>query len=358
MSKTFIIKTTDKCNLNCSYCYHSSDTNKNDFSDHTLVRLFNQIEELEDEEINIIWHGGEPLLRGIVFFQRIIELENSSSKKIINKIQTNGTLLNEEFADFFKEHDFEVGISIDGYDEMHLGYRHEDKKQFITIKNNIKMLVDKGVSFGIISVIHKDNIKDPDKYIEFMSKLGVDSVSLNIEDSIAVNIDDDLSEKYYLFLKGIYDHLDKNNISIKTREIEVIIDYLMKRHSIRLCQYSTNICGANYTGIDAKGNIYLLCDRFFTDKSKIIGNINNGNLQQIIHSQKISDWFIKLNMIRKICKEECEIGDFCNGGCIADGLIALENGMKVDDFKNRLICKVRRKLFKYISNDFNGEQNG
>ena len=110
------------CNLRCSYCYYLEKRelyhgSSQQMSDETLERFIREyIEAQTTPMVLFIWHGGEPLLRPIAFYERVMELQEryAEGKHIDNCIQTNGTLINETWCEFFREHNFLVGVSIDG----------------------------------------------------------------------------------------------------------------------------------------------------------------------------------------------------------------------------------------------------
>lgn len=126
---TLIVKLTNGCNLNCSYCYHRRDSNRDmrhslSFSD--LETMIQNLLQHNEHEAEFIWHGGEPLLTGIDTFKFIVERQKRhNTKKLLirNSVQTNGTLLDDAYIQFFKENDFSIGISIDGPFDMHTSER-------------------------------------------------------------------------------------------------------------------------------------------------------------------------------------------------------------------------------------------
>ncbi|MGR5268887.1 radical SAM protein [Vibrio astriarenae] len=110
-----------KCNLDCSYCYylnHNSGCGDPMSDEQLKLVIKNHIDSQpkHSKTVDFIWHGGEPLLRGRAFFQNVVlyQKQQAGTKRIMNTIQTNGTLINESWAAFFKQHNFMVGISLDG----------------------------------------------------------------------------------------------------------------------------------------------------------------------------------------------------------------------------------------------------
>ncbi len=161
------------CNLDCTYCYylHKQDLlgspNKFRITDEILETHIRQYIEGQDrEEVVFSWQGGEPTMLGLAFFQKAVELEQKYKKlgqRIENDLQTNGTLLTEEWGAFLKKHKFLVGLSIDGPEELHDLYRvsKEGKPTFAKVFAASQLLHRHGVPFNSLSVINRLNARKP-----------------------------------------------------------------------------------------------------------------------------------------------------------------------------------------------------
>ena len=126
------------CNLNCTYCYYldKADIYGKELKIplEVLEKSIKEYLEINDsEEITFDWHGGEPLLLGLEYFEKIVELQKKykGGKKIFNTVQTNATLLNPDFASFFKNNNFLLGVSIDGPQGVHDKYRKDKFKIYL-----------------------------------------------------------------------------------------------------------------------------------------------------------------------------------------------------------------------------------
>jgi len=124
-SLSLIIKVVSTCNLACRYCDADIYSNHR-MSLDTVSQIITKALDYADR-VEFIWHGGEPLLMGIQFYEKVVELQKRYRRKgqtIENALQTNGTLINQEWVDFFKANDFHVGVSLDGPPEVHnaIGY--------------------------------------------------------------------------------------------------------------------------------------------------------------------------------------------------------------------------------------------
>jgi len=165
----FIIKVTSECNLSCTYCSEGLRQLEN-LNIETYKRFVDGIPKLlrhvGHKNIDIIWHGGEPLLIGKQWITEAIEYTNEvlSDFEISHSIQTNATLIDEEWIQIFKEFDFSIGISLDGYKELHNQYRIAKNGQgtYETIITNIKSLKSQGIPASLLMVLNSTVI-DLDK---------------------------------------------------------------------------------------------------------------------------------------------------------------------------------------------------
>ncbi len=159
------------CNLDCEYCYylHKEElypgTTHWRMPSHTLESYLAQLLAAQPpgtEEVTFAWQGGEPTLLGVEFFQRVVELQQRlapRSLRIVNTLQTNGTLLNEVWAGFFREHRFLIGLSIDGPAELHDRYRYDKKGRgsFADVLKALHLLRRYEVEFNALVVVHRHN---------------------------------------------------------------------------------------------------------------------------------------------------------------------------------------------------------
>lgn len=176
-----------KCNMRCDYCYylqkqalHTPKLNKAPIrmSDDTLRSFIKQYIESQPlgESVVFTWHGGEALLLPISYYKKIIDLqgEYASERIIENCIQTNGLLLNEDWCHFFREHNFLVGISLDGTQEQHDRYRRtiHDGPTFSRVMRAINLMQRLGVEYNILSTINRYNADAPELYYRFLRGIG------------------------------------------------------------------------------------------------------------------------------------------------------------------------------------------
>lgn len=170
------------CNLACDYCYYTEKsklypTVKNPVLSEELLERFirDYIECQTMQEVLFTWHGGETLMRPIGFYKRALELQRkyARGRRISNCIQTNGTLLTDEWCRFFKENNFLVGISIDGPQEFHDEYRRnrQGHPSFFKVMRGINLLKKHGVEYNGMAVVNDYNADFPHEFYQFFKEI-------------------------------------------------------------------------------------------------------------------------------------------------------------------------------------------
>jgi len=171
------------CNLACEYCYYLEKSllypkpGASRMDDETLERYVRgYIDSQDTPEIQFAWQGGEPTLLGLDFFRRAVALQEKyrGSKTITNSLQTNGTLLDEEWAEFFRAHGFLVGISIDGPEDLHDYYRIDrgGRPTFAKVMRGWETLQSAGVDVNTLTVINRRNSTEPGRVYDFLKGIG------------------------------------------------------------------------------------------------------------------------------------------------------------------------------------------
>lgn len=171
------------CNLRCKYCYYLEKGKyykKGDshlMSEESLDLFIQQyIESQPTMTVEFNWHGGEALLRPLSYFKKIIEIEHKygGGREIRNTVQTNGTLLTGEWCEFFKAHNWLVGVSIDGPRHLHDTYRlrHDGSSSFDALMNGIELLNSHKVDWNVLATVNATNGNHPEEVYNFLKNLG------------------------------------------------------------------------------------------------------------------------------------------------------------------------------------------
>lgn len=169
-----------QCNLKCDYCFYlekeSQFTHEKWMDDSTLKEFIKQYIAASGNQVYFTWQGGEPTLAGLDFFRKVIHYQQryAGQKRIFNALQTNGILLNNEWCAFLKEHEFLVGISIDGPQELHDRYRRSNSGNgtFAKVIAAIERLKSYQIEFNTLTVINNINVHYPLEVYHFLKSIG------------------------------------------------------------------------------------------------------------------------------------------------------------------------------------------
>jgi len=310
---SFVVKLTNSCNMNCGYCYHRKNLTEHTesrMSEETLRRTIECLIDHNHDYAHFIWHGGEPLLLGLDYFQRIMDLEAQYAKpgmSLSNSVQTNGTMLSDEWIDFFVKHDFHVGISLDGFHELHQFNRDLDDQTFDVIVEYIRKLKEKGARFGVLSVVSQRTLGNEERLFDFFCEAGIENVGFlpmnygNAEDSLS-------AADYGKFLKRYFEiWIFKGKLGLSIREFD---EFLRGHCGVvqRLCVHC-NDCDIYYT-VTPTGDIYP-CDCFPQLPESRLGTVFD-NLKTV--HKNVLTFLRGSETLPKPCTG-CKFKAICGGGC-------------------------------------------
>lgn len=338
---TVIIKPTNACNLRCSYCYNDYDN----FSTHKMsVSMFQDFLDLLSQEyknIRFIWHGGEPLLMGREFYERCFAIQKKyiteRNISIQNSIQTNATLIDSNWCDFIKKYGIRLGISFDGPPFGLSGRNGTDKAL-----KAISILKSEKIRFGSIAVINKSNYMYLDQIYDYFSRENI-SVSLNgvFEAGKAEKHSEDMiinSDEYFERYKDVFFRWVSDNTKIRVDPFAQILETIL--YGPKSCVYSG--CLYRYISVDHEGNVFP-CGRFNKSYMDFGKFYSYKRLSDFFMCDEYNDLAIKAIARRRKCKNECELYQYCNGGCNAD---AMYNGDIASN--GYLQCENYKKLVSFL----------
>ncbi len=320
-----------ECNLDCAYCYYlekeklyPEDPNRLAMSDRVLEAFIAQnIYSSHDPVIVFAWHGGEPILRGMEFFKKVINLQTKygAGRVIENNLQTNGTTLTDEWCRFFTDNKFLIGLSIDGPQHCHDHYRkyRDGRGTFKNCMRGVELLVKHKTDFNTLSVVNDYTSRYPLEVYRFLKGIGsrfmqflpvverLDPSAKNAEVS-AQTVD---PEEYGNFLIRIFDEWVRQDAG----EYFVITFDCVLANWMRIpppvC-VSAETCG-NAGVVEFNGDVYS-CDHFVFPEYRL-GNIHDKSLLTLMTSpvqQKFGR--DKHDTLPGYCRR-CEYLDLCNGEC-------------------------------------------
>ena len=300
----------NRCNLACRYCCVSKEGDRYYMPDQTLKQTIKSISVLNPLPI-FFWGGGEPLLSGRRFFEKVINLQAKFCRdhNFINSLQTNGILLDNDWIDFFKQYNFQVGVSWDGQVES---ARITINGRIVSdeVWNKIELCLKKNLNFGIITVVTRQNVQYVSEIARILYSKGIKNLLLkpyigNLKD---LSLD---SADYAVAMCKLL------NLWSKTKDKNWIIEpfhsfigVLSGRDHEMACQL-TNDCGSFLT-IEPNGDI-TCCD--FIARRFNFGNINAVSINDVFKNSTYNHFIEKAKSRPKICYD-CEWTYACSGGCL------------------------------------------
>ncbi len=345
------------CNLQCSYCYYSGESkthreSKVKIMDESLLEkyIIQYIEATTDDVVMFSWHGGEPTLAGIDFYRKAIRLQKKylpAGKKLINGIQTNGTLLNDEWCKFLKEENFLVGISIEGPEKFHNRFRvkQNGNGSFTEVLRGYRLLKHYDVTTEILCVVNTFNSESPLEVYRFFKSLDARFITFlplverKSGSKTGVTGKSVSAEAFGNFLIGVFDDWVENDIGEVTVQIfeEALRAAFDKEHT--LCIFKVNCGGVPV--IEMNGDFYS-CDHF-VNPEHLLGNISERTVSHFLDSdqQKIFGE-AKSSTLSEYCKN-CEVFSMCNGECPKNRFIETPEGETGLNF----LCAGYKMFFKH-----------
>ncbi len=314
------------CNLACTYCFYLEKTNlypatnkipvmPNDVLE-TFIRQ--RLEMAVTNEVAFTWQGGEPTLCGLDFFRRAVHLQNkyANSHTVTNSIQTNGILLDDDWCTFLAEHNFLVGISIDGPAELHDRYRVDkgDGPTFDKVLRAIDLLRKYAIAFNTLTVVNSCNGDLPLEVYEFLKSIG----STYLQFIPVVERENDKvtdwsvrPEQFGNFLKTIYDSWIRNDVGkIFVQLFDVTLEAWYGLPP-SLCIFNQT-CGLA-PALEHNGDLYS-CDHYVFPEYRL-GNLLEQPLSNLMESTRQNQFGRdKQTKLPKYCRE-CPALFVCNGGC-------------------------------------------
>lgn len=329
------------CNLACDYCYYLEksklyqESPKHIMSDELLEKFIKEyIESQTMPQVLFTWHGGETLMRPLSFYQKAMELQRkyARGRTIDNCIQTNGTLLNDEWCRFFHDNNWLVGVSIDGPQEFHDEYRKnkQGKPSFMKVMQGINLLNKHRVEWNALAVVNDFNADYPLDFYHFFKEIGcryiqftpiVERIFRHDDGRHLAAVEEGDNEKladfsvtpeqWGNFLCTIFDEWVKNDVG----------EYFIQLFDATLANWvgeQPGVCSlaktCGHAGVmEFNGDVYS-CDHFVFPQYKL-GNVYSKTLVEMMYSDKQQQFGRnKFDSLPSQCKE-CQYLFACNGEC-------------------------------------------
>lgn len=312
------------CNLKCEYCFYSSvaadrlEANKGIMSIETAKNVIKSAFEYAKDQVFFVFQGGEPLLAGIDFFESFVSAVrefNSNHTKVSYSLQTNGTLLNEKWCEFFYKNHFLIGVSLDGDREQNSYRVYKDGREtFDDVMAGIELLKKYEIPFNVLSVLTKRCANNFRKTYRFFKENGLyylqyipclkpfgeedNEYSMGNEDYLGY-----LENAYKLYYNDFFRY---HKVSIRQMD-----NYRLLASGRNAEQCGMNGLCSNQYVVEGDGSIYP-CDFYCTDEW-YIGNINEISFNDAYNSKKAVEFIKDSFKLKEECKS-CDHFHLCRGG--------------------------------------------
>lgn len=366
-----------RCNLNCEYCFYlekkalfgpDEQYRLND----EVLRAFiaNYISSQPTPMVEFVWQGGEPTLLGIDFFRRVIELQRpfAGQKIISNALQTNGTLLTDEWCEFLHKHNFMVGISLDGPQEVHDRYRYDrtGKGTFDRVMRGLRLLQKHGIEYNVLASVARDTATRPLEVYRFLRESGVEFIQFapiverlpdacsrqhglllsgpasldTIEMQIEVTPWTVIPEEYGDFLIEVYEEWVRRDVGkVFVMNFEWALNAWIGNPS-PVCVHAQQ-CGGSLV-LEHNGDVYA-CDHFVYPQYRL-GNVLTDALSVLVEQSRQDGFGVTKETALPLRCRECEVLAACRGGCPKHRFARTLN----DEPGLHYLCAGYGKFFRHI----------
>ena len=373
------------CNIDCTYCFFLSKealypNDRSRMSAATLEAYIRQLlESHRVPEVTVAWQGGEPTLMKLEFFERAVELVEKyrqPGQTVKHTFQTNGLLLDDAWCTFFKQHDFLVGLSVDGPRELHDTYRldRRGKGTFDLVMKGWRALRRHDVDFNILCTVNAANQHHGRAvYRFFRDELGakwvqfIPIIERATEQTIAIankgwsevpgekrvlytqtgNLVTERtvgSEQYGTFLIDVFEEWVRRDVGqVYVQLFDVTLEAFFGRHL--LCIHAPT-CGYG-PALEHNGDLYS-CDHFVEPKH-LLGNIHKTHMLTLVASSEQRQFGQgKRDSLTQQC-QTCKVRNWCNGGCPKDRFALTKDGEPGQNY----LCAGLEKFFMHTGPTFN-----
>ena len=360
------------CNLDCKYCFYlekeslypqaSTWAKREDVLD-SYIRQY--IEAHDTPTVDFAWQGGEPTLLGVDYFRNLVQIQKkyANGKRIRNALQTNGVLLNDAWAALFKEHEFLIGVSIDGPRELHDAYRVDKGGQptFDRVMRGIATLKRNGVEFNTLTTVHRANADHPLDVYRFLREHGsgymqfipiVERIAHHVTADGLQLISPDFSEaarvaswsveprQFGRFLCTIFDEWIRRDVGRCFVQLFDVSLEMWTGMEASLCVFRRQ-CGTALA-MEHCGDVYS-CDHFVYPQNRL-GNIMESPLKALVDSDQQRHFGeAKESALPRYCRE-CDVRFACNGECPKHRFLTTPDGEPGLNY----LCAGYKMFFRHV----------
>ena len=314
------------CNLDCCYCYYTMKprelypgVKKFMMTDEVLESYVRQYLQAMPERCEFGWQGGEPTLAGLDFFKKAIELQKqyaTDDQTVTNALQTNATLLDDEWCEFLAENNFLVGVSLDGPPQWHDTFRRDraNNPTFHRAWGGLELLRKHGAEFNVLVTLNSVNAPHAGDIYRYFTNRGIKYVQfIPILERVRDDVPTDFSctgEQFGRFMLDVFDIWASRDVGqVSERLIDSVLHTIVFGKASTCC-YAERCANAHI--VEWNGDVYV-CDHFVY-KEWCIGNLMDRPLIELVQDPLLEKFARLKTELPSVCRD-CEYLGFCHGGC-------------------------------------------
>lgn len=366
------------CNLRCTYCYYLEKAdllkNKNQIMSDPVLQKFiraNLAIHGQDAVVEFAWHGGEPTLVPLGFYKRALAYQKQygAGRHIRNTLQTNGTLLNDTWCEFFAENNFLIGISIDGDAPQHDTFRRDcNGGTFYQTMRGIKLLQKHGVAYNTLTTVNAINSKAPRDVYLFLREFSDFMQFLPVVECAPARYESETGQRfatpsgihslpikhpvenfsvtaydYGLFLREIFDLWKTMDLGKKHVQIFEATLANLNNQPAGICVHEA-ICG--HAGVVESNGDLFSCDRYAFESYKL-GNLLETPLEDLMEDNRYFGMHKTMGLPNECL--DCDHVQLCFGGCPKDRFLLSVDGQKGKNY----LCDGYKMFFEHFISSVN-----
>jgi uncharacterized protein len=323
-------------------------------SSQLLNHVIEEICGLPLPQVQIVIHGGEPLILGKTYLERVFTKIRQCRKEdeVLIQLQTNGVLVDEEWTQLFQEYKVGVGVSLDGPKRIHDLHRHNLGRNGThdSVVRAIKLLGNSGMKFGILAVVTKETASHVDEVYDFFFRnelsnfmYEIDFLPCRLVDPKARTFNKTYTlspEEWYVFMKNMFDlWITDDKPAIRIRYFRNLMNCLMGGEP-QMCEFMGG-CG-EFVTIEPTGDVYP-CDNLLAFDELCFGNLAQEPLSAIMKNNNFEGFLRKVGNSKLLC-ESCEWYSVCRGGCVEDKYV-----LSKDLSEHGYYCESKKRFFTHVA---------
>jgi uncharacterized protein len=360
-----IVQPTPFCNLDCSYCYLPDRANTRRMTLDTLEQVFRWVfaSGLVRQPFTLLWHAGEPLVVPVAWYEAAAALLHRLGEGqpcVTQSVQTNATLIDKEWCDYFRRHDIEVGVSVDGPAFLHDRHRRTRRGRGTLDKvlRGIHLLHEEQIPFKVITVLTADALDYPDELFDFYQEHGIRSVGFNPEEvegpHTASSLQgEDMTRRFRHFLARFFELALLADPPLEVREFETSAAALLHAPRCGPTRRTQENRPFGIVNVDCEGHFSTYSPELLGLDSLqyggfALGHVATDRLEDVLLSARFRRLEVDIARGVELCQTSCRYFPFCGGG--PPGNKYFENGTFAST--ETLFCRLHMKACLDVTADW------